>query len=108
MTALAAAVRETVEVHLEEIGRRPAGELPSDHPWVQLALDCIAQQGLTGRRTSGSTDANIPLSLGLPAIALGITTGSGTHTVHEYIDLPPVRQGLLQLLGVVTGLLKPS
>ncbi len=102
---IASGRREGVHVDLEIIGRRPAGELPADHPWVRLALDCIAEQGLTGRGTSGSTDANIPLSLGLPAIVLGITTGAGAHTPHEYIDTPPVSQGLQQVFRFVTRLL---
>jgi acetylornithine deacetylase/succinyl-diaminopimelate desuccinylase-like protein len=103
--AISDARREGVHVEFEIIGRRPAGELPLDHPWVQLALDCIAEQGLDGRATSGSTDANIPLSLGLPAIVLGITTGSGTHTAHEYIDTPPVRLGMQQVFRFVSRLL---
>jgi acetylornithine deacetylase/succinyl-diaminopimelate desuccinylase-like protein len=100
--------REGVQVEFEIIGRRPAGELPLDHPWVQLALDCIAEQGLNGRATSGSTDANIPLSLGLPAIVLGITTGSGAHTPQEYIDTPPVSQGMQQVFRFVSRLLGDS
>ena len=102
---IAAARQDDVHVEVEIIGRRPAGELPASHPWVRLALDCIAEQGLNGRPTSGSTDANIPLSLGLPAIVLGITTGAGGHTPHEYIDTPPVKQGLQQVFRFVTRLL---
>ena len=97
--------RDGVHVDCEVIGRRPAGELPIDHPWVQLALECIAAQGLVGRPTSGSTDANIPLSLGIPAIVLGITTGAGAHTPHEYIEIAPVTQGMQQLFCFVSRLL---
>lgn len=106
--AISDARREGVHVESEIIGRRPAGELPLDHPWVQLALECIAEQGLDGRATSGSTDANIPLSLGMPAIVLGITTGSGAHTAHEFIDTPPVKQGLQQVFRFVSRLLDDS
>lgn len=102
---IGSARREDVHVEFEIIGQRPAGELPVDHPWVQLALECIREQGLTGRATSGSTDANIPLSLGLPAIVLGITTGAGAHTPQEYIDTPPVAQGMQQVFRFVTRLL---
>jgi tripeptide aminopeptidase len=94
-----------VHVELEIIGQRPAGSLPADHPWVQLALNTIAELGLNGRATSGSTDANIPLSLGLPAIVLGITTGAGAHTPHEYIDTPPVSLGMRQIFRFVTRLM---
>jgi tripeptide aminopeptidase len=102
---IAAARRQDVHVEFEIIGRRPAGALPVDHAWVQLAMECIAKQGLTGRATSGSTDANIPLSLGLPAIVMGITTGAGAHTAQEYIDTPPVSKGLQQVFCFVARLL---
>lgn len=104
-STIASARRSDVHVDLEIIGQRPAGELQSEHRWVQLALDCIAEQGLSGRATSGSTDANIPLSLGLSSIVLGITTGAGAHTQDEYIDTPPVSRGLQQVFRFVTRLL---
>jgi acetylornithine deacetylase/succinyl-diaminopimelate desuccinylase-like protein len=99
------ALREGVHVEFEIIGRRPAGELPLDDPWVQLALDCIAEQVLSGRAPSGWTDANIPLSLGMPAIALGSTLGYGAHTPHEYIDSPPVSHGMQNVFRLVLRLL---
>jgi len=93
--------RDGVAVEAEEIGRRPAGEIPVDHPVVQLAGNCLSELGLTPSFTSGSTDANIPLSLGYPALVLGITTGGGAHTLSEYIDLPPVEVGMEQLVRFV-------
>ncbi len=93
--------REGVKSEMEVIGRRPAGEIPEDHPLVKLAEDCLAEQGLKATFTAGSTDANIPLSRGYPAIVLGITTGSGAHTVHEYIDIAPVEKGMRQLVRFV-------
>lgn len=89
--------REGVQCELEVIGQRPAGEIPQDHPLVVLAEKCLAEQGLKATFTSGSTDANIPLSRGYPAVVLGITTGGGAHTVQEYIDLSPVEKGMNQL-----------
>ena len=43
---------------------------------------------------AGSTDANIPLSRGYPALVLGLTTGSGAHTIRESINLEPLERGL--------------
>ena len=68
---------------------------------MRLAEDCLREQGLTPELTAGSTDANAPLSRGYPAIVLGITTGGGAHTVHEYIDTAPVEKGMEQLLSFV-------
>ncbi len=93
--------RDGVEVNLEVVGQRPAGEIPADHPLVQTAGACLSELGVTPTLTSGSTDANIPLSLGYPAIVLGVTTGGGAHTVREYIDLPPLETGMEQLVRFV-------
>jgi acetylornithine deacetylase/succinyl-diaminopimelate desuccinylase-like protein len=95
---------EAVHVKVEEIGNRPAGEIPANHPLVVLAGESLHQQGFQAKLNIGSTDANIPLSLGLPAVTLGLTTGGGAHTVHEYIHTAPLEKGLESLLGVVTGL----
>jgi tripeptide aminopeptidase len=79
--------RADVKIQAEVIGERPAGEIPADHPLVKLAVDCLAEQGVNAILTTGSTDANIPLSQNIPAVVMGITTGGGAHTVGEYIDM---------------------
>lgn len=90
-----------VEVKAEAIGARPAGELPAAHPLVLLAADCLRAQGLEPRLAIGSTDANVPLNRGLPAVTIGLTTGSGAHTVHEYVNVEPLEKGMEAALGVV-------
>jgi tripeptide aminopeptidase len=86
--------RDGVKISAEIIGQRPAGELSAEHALVKLAVSCMQSQGLSAILTSGSTDANIPLSRGIPAVVMGITTGGGAHTNHEYIDLDPVEKGM--------------
>ena len=93
--------KEGVKIEYELIGQRPAGEIASDHPLIQLAGECLREQGLKAELTSGSTDANIPLSRGYPSVVLGVTTGSGAHTVHEYIEVGPVEKGMEQLVRFV-------
>ncbi len=100
-TTIRSARRDGVGVEFEVIGQRPAGEIAADHPLVQLAGKCLSELGVTPTFTAGSTDANVPLSLGFPALVLGVTTGGGAHTVHEYIDLPPVETGMEQLVRFV-------
>ena len=85
----------------ELIGQRPAGEIPAEAPLVRLAERALEAQGLQPRLHAGSTDANLPLSLGLPAICLGLTTGSGAHTLEECIHLPPLVKGLAQVVWLV-------
>lgn len=90
--------RDGVEIEFEVIGQRPAGEISADHALVRLADECLTELGIKATFTSGSTDANVPLSRGYPAIVLGVTTGGGAHTAHEYIDIAPVEKGLEQLV----------
>lgn len=92
-----------VRVELEVIGQRPAGEISTADPLIKLAKSILMQQGLDPLLTIGSTDANIPLSRGYPALVLGITRGGGAHTVGEFIETEPVADGLEQLLGFVSG-----
>jgi tripeptide aminopeptidase len=86
--------RDGVKILAEIIGQRPAGEIPAEHPLVKLAVNCMHEQGMSAVLTSGSTDANIPLSRNIPAVVMGITTGGGAHTTHEYIDLEPIEKGM--------------
>jgi acetylornithine deacetylase/succinyl-diaminopimelate desuccinylase-like protein len=100
------AQKQGVAIDMEVIGERPACEIPADHRLAKLAGECLSEQGLNATFTSGSTDANIPLSLGYPAIVLGITTGGGAHTTREYIDVGPVKKGMLQFAGFVEAMLR--
>jgi acetylornithine deacetylase/succinyl-diaminopimelate desuccinylase-like protein len=92
-----------VDVHMERIGDRPEGQIPADHPLVRLAWESLQKQGITPHLSLGSTDASVPLSRGLPAVCLGLTTGGGAHTTQEFIHCPPLAYGLDQLLAVVQG-----
>lgn len=95
--------RENLHMSFEVIGDRPAGEIPPEHPLVQLAMRSLKAVGIQPVLSIGSTDANIPLSRGLPAICLGLTTGSGAHTLKENIYIQPLEPGLRCLLMVVEG-----
>ncbi len=95
------ATRPGVRIKLETIGSRPAGDLPPTHPLVMLAQKVLSDLGRQPRLTIGSTDANIPLSRGLPAICIGITQGYGAHTTSEYIQTEPVATGISQLIELV-------
>lgn len=100
---ISAANRKGIQFEAQVIGQRPAGEMSADHPLVKLAENCLREQGLEPVLTSGSTDANVPLSLGLPALVMGVTTGGGAHTTHEHILTAPVEQGMKQLVRFMEG-----
>jgi acetylornithine deacetylase/succinyl-diaminopimelate desuccinylase-like protein len=96
---------EQAEVHftMELIGRRPAGKLAQSHKLVKLARKCLEAQGFEPVLTIGSTDANVPLSLGYPAVCIGLSSGAGAHTIHEFIHTAPLAKGLAQLTALVEG-----
>ena len=93
--------RAGVEVLAEVIGSRPPGEISSEHHLVRLARQSLEAQGVQPHLHIGSTDANVPLSRGLPAVCLGLTTGFGAHTRAEFIRTRPLAQGLEQLVALV-------
>lgn len=102
-TLVAAANRPGVQVRAEISGQRPAGEIPPTHPLVRWAARCLEAQGIQPNLNVGSTDANIPLSRGLPAVCLGLTLGAGAHTLEEFIYTAPLGKGLAQLAALVEG-----
>jgi acetylornithine deacetylase/succinyl-diaminopimelate desuccinylase-like protein len=90
-----------IQVKAKIIGDRPAGEIPAEHPLVVLAEECHTINGISTRLNIGSTDANEPLSRGFPAVCIGLTTGGGSHTTSEFIELKPVGSGLQILADLV-------
>jgi tripeptide aminopeptidase len=90
-----------VRVTMEGIGNRPVGGLPKQHPLVLKAVQALKEVGVAASLNIGSTDANIPLSQGLPAVCVGITTGGGAHTLDEFIHLKPITAGLEQVVKLV-------
>lgn len=95
--------KEQVRVKCTLIGQRPAGKISARHPLVLLAQRCLEAQGVPAPLNIGSTDANVPLSQGLPAVCVGLTRGSGAHTLQEQILTAPLAQGLNQLVMLVKG-----
>jgi tripeptide aminopeptidase len=73
-----------VSVKLKEIGSRPAAALPDQAPILQYLRIVDAHLGIRAHLDTSSTDANIPLSLGIPAVAIGAGgVGGGAHTTQE-------------------------
>jgi acetylornithine deacetylase/succinyl-diaminopimelate desuccinylase-like protein len=72
------------------IGERPCGETPPQSPLVQAARAAIRAFGLTPSLSISSTDANIPMSLGIPAITIGRGgPGGRQHSPDEWTDVEP-------------------
>jgi tripeptide aminopeptidase len=96
--------RPGVEIEAQVIGQRPAGEIPAEHPLVRLAETCLQDVGFNPHLNIGSTDANQPLSRGFPAVTIGLTSGAGAHTVHEYINVDPLEKGMEQVVRLVSSI----
>ncbi|MWB78756.1 M20/M25/M40 family metallo-hydrolase [Pseudooceanicola sp. 216_PA32_1] len=79
-----------ITAHAERIGNRPAGRNADGSPFVASAAEAVAAFGFTPRFDASSTDANIPISLGIPAVRIGSGgTGGRAHSLDEWIDVEP-------------------
>ena len=86
---------------IEVLGERPAGVLPLETPIVQLAADSARMLGFDPRFNISSTDANIPISRGIPAVCVGVYDGEEAHTVNERVFVPSLRLGMVHLLDMM-------
>ena len=98
----------TVEAEIVEVGRRPAGHTDHAERIVTSTLAALAAFGFAQTTKSSSTDANIPMSLGIPAVRLGHGgSGGRAHSLDEWIDVEPkeslrgLSAGLAAILGTV-------
>jgi acetylornithine deacetylase/succinyl-diaminopimelate desuccinylase-like protein len=90
--------KDEITFTIRTVGDRPAGHVDPGHPLVRGALAALEQVGVRGTLETGSTDGNVPLSEGCPAVTVGITKGGNAHRLDEYIETPPIADGLRQLL----------
>ncbi len=90
---------QTSQSEVVEIGNRPAGELAPDARLLKVIRAVDAQLGNTAQVQRASTDANIPLSMGREAIAIGGGgSGGGAHTLQEWFDCNGRELGLRRIL----------
>jgi tripeptide aminopeptidase len=76
-----------LDLKISVLGVRPAGELPETSPLLAALLAADTRLGNRSRRERSSTDANIPLSVGIPAISIGAGGRSGgAHTTEEWFE----------------------
>jgi tripeptide aminopeptidase len=98
-TQRAAHKSQVVRSEVVEIGNRPAGELPKDSRMLKVIRAVDWHLGNAAQVQRASTDANIPLSLGREAIAVGGGgSGGGAHTLQEWFDCNGRDLGLKRIL----------
>jgi acetylornithine deacetylase/succinyl-diaminopimelate desuccinylase-like protein len=92
---------------IREIGSRPGGKLDENAPMLLLLRAVDAHLGIRARLECSSTDANIPLAAGLPALALGAGgRGGGAHTPAEWFQPEGRDLGLKRVLLMLALLLR--
>jgi tripeptide aminopeptidase len=76
-----------LEMRVDTIGLRPAGAQPDSARIVRVALEAARALGKSSTTGTSSTDANVPIALGIPAITIdGGGTGGGSHSLGEWYD----------------------
>ena len=94
-----------LEWKVELLGSRPGGELASDSPLLAALRAADEFVGNVSRIERSSTDANIPLSMGIDALSIGAGgNGGGAHSLQEWYDSAGREAGLKRTLLTVLGI----
>ena len=86
------------EFAVEVVGLRPCGgeieEVLHEEMNRRVIEVCEKHSGIPCQTSSGSTDCNIPMSLGVPAVCVGTYRGAGAHTREESVEISSIPVGL--------------
>ena len=97
--------RNQLEMERKLVGDRPAGRVPDSAPIVQAAVAATRALGLGVTLEAGSTDANYPISLGIPALTIdGGGAGAGAHSLDETFDATDSWKGTARALLLTLAL----
>ena len=99
---------QALTVSIETVGTRPAGRVPPTAPIVQAAVAVSKALNLPLSFAEGSTDANLPLSLGIPSLTIDTGgRGEGAHTENESFDATDAWKGTQRALLLSVVLAQP-
>lgn len=93
-----------ITAELARVGDRPAGETPAGTPIRDIAAAAVAAEGYKPHFEFSSTDANVPMSLGIPALKIGAGgRGGRAHSLDEWLDVEPteVLRGMRTSLATI-------
>jgi tripeptide aminopeptidase len=97
--------RGAVSVSAELVGVRPAGQTPANSGIVQTAIAVARAMGIAETLHEGSTDSNVPMSLGIPAVTIsGGGLGTGAHSLNETFDTRESWKGTQRALLLAVSL----
>jgi tripeptide aminopeptidase len=100
-----AAAETNTSYTAQVVGDRPTGSLSADSPLVQGLVKLGAENGLKLLLEASSTDSNIPLSKGWPAVTVGFKRSENAHRVTEYLYIDSLIPGLEYAWKVYSALL---
>lgn len=93
-----------ISAEITRVGDRPAGETPAGTPIRDFAAAAVAAEGYRPHFEFSSTDANVPMSLGVPALKIGAGgRGGRAHSLEEWLDVEPteVLRGMRSSLATI-------
>lgn len=99
--ALVGRAGEGLSVETQLIDERPWGECPDSAPIVRDARRALEGSGLGVTELAGSTEASVPMSLGVPPIAFGVSKTRGAHSAAERVDVESLGPGAAALFALV-------
>ena len=99
----------SLSFEFEQVGDRPSGETPVESTIVRAAIECSRALGIEPRLDCSSTDSNIPIALGVPAITLGVGgLSSNCHSLTEWYEPVGRELGIKRLLMLTVALAQIS
>jgi acetylornithine deacetylase/succinyl-diaminopimelate desuccinylase-like protein len=96
-----------IAAEIKRVGDRPAGETPPGAPIRGLAAAAVAAEGYAPRFEFSSTDSNVPMSLGIPALTVGAGGAGGrAHSLEEWLDVEPTEslRGMRTTLATILAI----
>ena len=96
-----------ISADIQPVGDRPAGETPAGQPIRALAAAAVSAEGYRPSFEWSSTDANIPMSLGIPALKIGAGgRGGRAHSLDEWLDVEPTEalRGMRSSLAAILAI----
>jgi tripeptide aminopeptidase len=100
--------RRSITVVKQLVGDRPSGQTPPSSPVVQTGIAAARALGIDISRIESSTDANVPIQLGIPAITIGAGgRGADAHTVGETFDTTDAWRGTQYAVLLTIALARP-
>ena len=100
-TILKNAEREDVSTALESVGNRPAGNIDRNSDLFRIIVDVRRAMEMADNYCAGSSDINVPLSRGIPAVSFGVCKGGNVHSTDEFLEVDSLETGLNHLVRIL-------